>query len=150
MSGLPMEVPLQSRLPLWWRRSHSKMPVLPVTLPLRPPLHKLLQSAGATSGAATTVAAVEAVITEATMVATTRAAAAKMPSSLGERVGVKPPNIKGPSTRTCQKGSGVGVPCISAGGVPPFSVPNPDPAHGKMCLNKNETVTSPVIWMLNY
>ena len=45
------------------------MPVLPVTLPLRPPLHKLLQWPGATSGAATTAEAVEAVITEAVEVA---------------------------------------------------------------------------------
>ena len=71
-------------------------------------------------------------------------------SSLGEQVEAKTPNIKGPSTLICQLETGRAAPCISAGAGPPFSVPNPVPAHGRMFLNKSETVTSPAIWILNY
>ena len=103
------------------------------------------------------VEAVEAEVVEAVEVATTgetveevRTVEVKTTSSLGEQVEAKTPNIKGPSTLICQLETGRAAPCISAGAGPPFSVPNPVPAHGRMFLNKSETVTSPAIWILNY
>ena len=55
------------------------------------------------------------------------------------------PSIRGPSTPTSQPVTGSGVVCTSVGGVPPFSVPNLPPAHGKMFLHQsNETVTNSV------
>ena len=71
-----------------------------------------------------------------------RVKAKAVPKVGREVAGEEPAMLTGPQI--------VPAPCISVGGVPPFSVPNPEPAHGKMCLNKNETVTSPVIWILIY
>ena len=56
------------------------------------------------------------------------------------------PSTKEPNSRTCQPESGPDVVCISAGVVPPFSVPNRVHVHGKMSLlRNNEPMTNSVM-----
>ena len=94
-----------------------------------------------------TEVSVEVVETEAVGAATQTPT--PIPNNKPRRLG-ELPSTRGQSIRIFQQASGPGVVCISAGGGPPFSVPNPVPAHGRMFLNKSETVTSPAIWILNY
>ena len=77
-------------------------------------------------------------------------AEARTTSSLGEPVEANHPNIRGLSTLTCHLETGKAARCTSAGADPPFSVPNRAHAPGRMCSNKNETVTSPAFWIINY
>ena len=77
-------------------------------------------------------------------------AEARTPNSLGEPVEANNPNTRGLSTPTFHLETGKGARCISAGVDPPFSVPNLVHAPGRMCSNRNETVTSPAVWIINY
>ena len=55
------------------------------------------------------------------------------------------PSTRAPSTRISRLASGTDVVCISGGAVPPSSVPNRAPVHGKMSLlRNNEPVTNSV------
>ena len=89
-----------------------------------------------------TEVSVEVVETEAVGAATQTPT--PIPNNKPRRLG-ELPSTRGQSIRIFQQASGPGVVCISAGGGPPFSVPNPVPAHGKMyLLQSNETVTNSV------
>ena len=96
-------------------------------------------------------AAVEVVVEAADIVATVAADSPEVAASLvaetSPGVTVKPtnPNIRGPSTLTFRKESGVDAPCISALGARLIFVTNQGRARGRMCSRrslKNEVLTS--------
>ena len=92
----------------------------------------------------------EEVATDVEAAAEVNPAADKMPSNLGEPLEANNPNTRVPSTLTFRLETGKAALCISAGADPPFSVPNLVHAPGRMCSNRNETVTSPAFWIINY
>ena len=92
---------------------------------------KLQQSREADEAAVEVV--VEAADIVVTVVADSPEVAASLMAETSPGVTVNPinPNIRGPSTLTFRKESGVDAPCISALGARLIFVTNPGPVHGR-------------------